>query len=216
MEQPLADGQPLTVTNTSGSTTIRASDSSMVHVVATRHFGPGGPPVDVQLTPDGNGLNLSATAGRRFPFGDAGTVDYTIDVPASAAVHAQATSGSIDLSNIGGEVRVTTTSGSIRGSQLQHLRQAQSTSGSISLEGVFVDQAQVSASSGTVNIRLLPGSAVVLDVHTSSGSIEPHGLTGLTGTAVTRRDTLTGTIGTPAPDATLHVQTSSGNVVISQ
>lgn len=216
LEQPLAEGQTLTVTNASGSTTIRATNSSTVHVVATRHFAPGGPPVDVQLTPDGSGLNLAAAAARRFPFGDAGAVDYAIDVPASAAVHAQATSGSIDLSNIGGEVRVTTTSGSIKGSQLQHLRQAQSTSGSISLDGVFVDQAQVNASSGTVNIRLLPGSAVVLDVHTGSGSIEPHGLTGLTGAALTRRDTLTGTIGTPAPDATLHVQTSSGNIIVRE
>ena len=37
----------------------------------------------------------------------------------------------------------------------------------------------------------------------------------LTG-GVTRRDTLTGALGTAAPDATLSIQTSSGSISISQ
>src|SRR5205823_1096164 len=98
-------------------------------------------------------------------------------------------SGPITLRNVAGDIRVSTSSGSIHGTELQHVRQAQASSGSISLEGKFTDAAQVSTSSGSVNLKLLPGSAMQLDVHTNSGSVEPQGGLALTG-GVTRRDTL--------------------------
>ena len=56
----------------------------------------------------------------------------------------------------------------------------------------------------------------MLDVHTGSGSVQPIGVIVSGAGAVTRRDTLTGAIGNPAPEATLKVQTSSGSVMISQ
>src|ERR1044071_7863412 len=97
--------------------------------------------------------------------------------------------------------------------QLSHLVSAQTSSGSIVVDGVFTQPASVNASSGSVTIRLLPGSAIDLNVHTGSGSIEPRGGLQLSN-GITRRNELTGAIGTPAPGATLTVQTSSGNVVI--
>jgi DUF4097 and DUF4098 domain-containing protein YvlB len=130
------------------------------------------------------------------------------------AVQARSSSGSIDLSNIGGDVNVSTTSGQIRGTQLQHVRQASTSSGSMSLEGVFNDQASIKASSGTINVKLLPGSAVQLDVRTSSGSVVPTGLFLAGGS--TQRTSLSGAIGQPAEGATLSIQTSSGSVMLSQ
>jgi putative adhesin len=252
LDAPLTAGQTLQVTNTSGTTTIHATSAPNVHVVVTRHFAFGGQAPDVRLTPVDNGLSLgSARRGGFFPFGESGSLDYTIDVPTGAAVNAQsssgkltidgvngavnatstsgamdlsnlggavqakAMSGSIHLTNIGGEVRASTTSGSISGTQLQHVRAAQSTSGGISLEGVFADQASITATSGSVKLTLSPGSAIVLDAHTTgSGSIQPQNLL-LTG-GLTRRDILTGAVGTPGPDATLHVQTTSGTIVIGE
>jgi putative adhesin len=252
---PIANGQTFTVNNTSGTTTIRPSGEQTVHVVATRHFAFGGQAPDVKLTPSGSGVTLgsSATNRGRFPFlagSDSGSVDYTIDLPPSAAivsqstsgkvvidgvngsvtasansggvdlsdiggaVQVQTTSGAINLRNISGEVRATATSGSIRGSDLQHVRQVQTSNGSISLQGVFTDAASIAASSGPVNLTLMPGSAVSLDAHTSSGRVEPRNLLNLRG-GVTRRDALSGAVGSPAPDATLHVQTSSGSITIS-
>jgi putative adhesin len=233
LDAPLADGQTFTVVNTSGNTTVHASNASSVHVVATRHFAFGGQPPDVQLAPVSGGLSLGLSGGGRGRlFGDSGSVDYAIDVPATAvvkatstsgklsvdgvggAVSATSTSGGISLANIGGEVRASTTSGSVTGTQLAHVVSVQSASGRIALEGVFAQAASVSASSGRVDVKLLPGSAVTLDVHTVSGSIEPRGLM-LSG-GVTRRDTLSGAIGTPEANATLRVQTSSGSITISQ
>jgi hypothetical protein len=131
------------------------------------------------------------------------------------AVQAQSGSGSIQLSNIGGEVRATTGSGQITGTELRHVREASASSGYISLEGTFTDPANVHTSSGTINVKLMPGSAVRLDAKTSSGSVVPRGLS-LTGAGETKRDRLSGTLGTPANDATLTIETSSGSVIISQ
>jgi len=131
------------------------------------------------------------------------------------AVQAHTSSGSIQLSNITGEVRATTGSGQISGTELRHVREASTNSGYISLESTFADPAQIHTSSGSVNVKLLPGSAVRLDVKTNSGSITPRGNLQLTG-GETRRDRLSGTLGSPTPDATLSIETSSGSVVISQ
>jgi DUF4097 and DUF4098 domain-containing protein YvlB len=184
-------------------------------------------------------------------FGDAESVDYSVEVPAGVPVtvksssgqvqvdgtsgpvdvstssgsvrvsnlagplHVQTSSGSVNLTNVSGEVRATTTSGSISGTQLQHVGPVQTNSGSVSLESVFADMTQVTTSSGKVNLKLLPGTAVQLDVHSEHGRVESRGGLQLQN-GVTQRDTLTGTIGTPAPGATLTVRTQSGDVVISQ
>jgi hypothetical protein len=219
LNQPITAGHTFSVNNTSGPTTVRSGSGTDVHVVATRHTGFGGQARDVQLTPEANGdVTLSSASGNGsgFPFDrDSGWVEYTIDVPAGVGVRAQSTSGPLTIDGVTGPVQAQATSGPIRGTQLPHLVKAQTSSGSISLDGVFSEAATVNSSSGTVNLKLLPGSAVTLDVHTNSGSVQPEGGLVLNG-GVTRRDTLTGAIGTPAADATLKVQTSSGSVVISE
>jgi hypothetical protein len=250
---PLAAGQTFSVTNSNGTTTIHTTDDTNVHVTATRHFAFGGQPPEVQLTPDSAGVTLGSpsTSRNHFPFGgDSSWIDYTIDVPASAAVKAQsnsgkvlvdgvtgpvnvtstsgdvdlsnlggpvqaeASSGRINLTNIGGEVRARTTNGAIQGSELQHVRQAQTSNGRISLEGVFSDPAQVTASNGSIDLKLLPGSAVTLDAHSANGHIDPQNLV-LNG-GETKKNTLTGAIGNPAPGATLQVESSNGTITISE
>src|SRR5207249_3808548 len=106
-----------------------------------------------------------------------------------------------------------TNSGQIRGSGLQHLRSASTNSGSVSLEGLFTEAAQVHTSSGSVNLKLQPGSAVRFDVKTDKGSVNPHGLQ-LTG-GVTQRNKLTGALGDPAANATLSIETGSGSIDIN-
>jgi DUF4097 and DUF4098 domain-containing protein YvlB len=204
-------------------------------VVATRHFAIGGQGPNVQLSPSGSGLTLSSTTtgrGGAF-FGDASSVDYAVEVPAGVAVNVQSSSGAVQidgvagpvdattssgglhLSDISGPVNAGTSSGPITGTQLLHVRQAHSSSGPISLEAVFTDPTQITTSSGKVNLKLLPGTAEQLDVHSKSGNVEPQGGLQLSN-GVTRRDTLTGAIGAPAAGATLSVETQSGGVVIGQ
>ena len=83
------------------------------------------------------------------------------------------------------------------------MREATTNSGSVLLEGTFVDPAQVHTSSGSVNVKLGPDSAVHLDVKTNSGSINPRNL--LLPGGVTQKDKLSGNIGNPADGATLTI-----------
>jgi len=138
---------------------------------------------------------------------------HLLNLAGSAQV--QSSSGSIELNNIAGDVKASTNSGQIRGTEVRHVREATSSSGAISLEGTFTDAARIQANSGSVNLKLLPDSAVQLDVKTGSGSINPQGLIGLTG-GITQRNKLAGALGNPAPGAVLSVETSSGSVTISQ
>ena len=130
------------------------------------------------------------------------------------AVQAQSDSGAMTLNDVAGEVRVTTGSGQVQATQLRHLRAATAGSGSLDLEGTFTDPAQIRATSGTINLKLLPGSAEQLDVKTGSGSVVPQGLI-LTGGSTSQKQ-LSGALGTPAAGATLSVETGSGSVHISQ
>jgi hypothetical protein len=215
LEAPIASGQTLTVNNPSGKTTIHATNADTVHVAAARRYGLGGHAPEVRLNPTASGLSLDAAGlSGRFPFGSSSSVEYTIEVPSSVSVRAQSGSGDIELTDVAGEVRASTLSGQIRGTRLAHVREASSSSGSISLEGVFTDQANIRASSGTIDLKLLPGTAVQLNVRTGSGSVVPQGL--LLSGGSTQQHSLTGAIGSPAPGAMLTVEASSGSVLISQ
>ena len=234
VDQPIAAGQTLIVANTSGKTTVHGGTGSSVHVVATRHYALAGHAPDVHVTPTGNGVSVSASTREGFVsfFDGASSVDYAIDVPEGVNVQTQANSGNLDVSgirgnvqadansgsinlnDIAGEVRANTTSGAIHAGQLAHLRSLASNSGAIWIDGRFTDQASVQTTSGAVNVKVSPDSAVRLDAKSNSGAINPTGLSLTDG--VTRQHELSGAIGNPANGAVLSIQTSSGSISIGQ
>src|SRR5262249_41192472 len=158
-----ASGSVFRVSNANGRTIIHGGSSASIHVVATRHFAVEGQPPEVALTPNDGGVSLDLRNSPRPPFGSSGWADYTIAVPpgvqvianassgqleiqdVSGPVQAQTSSGQIQLDNIGGELKATANSGRIRGTRLLHVRDIQTDSGSINLQGVFSDPAQVRA-----------------------------------------------------------------------
>jgi hypothetical protein len=231
LEQPIAAGQTFSVTNTSGQTVVHGGDSSSVHLIARRHFWDQSHPPEVLLAPVANGVTLSLPdVGRSL--GPGSSVDLEIEVPSGVQVVAESSSGSLDVSDISGSVHTNTSSGSqdlrgisgevdanassgqIRASELVHLRSAETSSGSIRLQGVFTEAAQVRASSGSVQITFAPGSAVVLNVSTNSGSINARGVN--LSNQHQEKNSLSGTLGAPAEGATLSIQTSSGSVTLGQ
>src|SRR5262249_14208959 len=158
---------------------------------ATRHLSVAGQGPTVQLRPTGSGLTLAENdqsgsnpfAGRSSSVDSAIFVRMTeqvvskpysgvLDVVAgNGPVHVLGASRGLTLSNLDGAVQASTTSGRLRGTGLGHLRQASTSSGSVSLEGVFTDPADVHTSSGSVNVKLQPDSAVQVNVQTSSGGV---------------------------------------------
>ncbi len=171
--------------------------------------------------PAGVAVTTQSTNGQVQIDGVTGPVDATTTSGSlnlsnlSGPVHAQASSGSMTLDNLVGGVRASASSGSIKGTQLRHVQQVQTNSGSVSLEAVFSDATQITSSSGSVHLKLLPGSSVALDVHSDKGSVEPRGGLQLANGA-TSETGLTGVIGMPAPGATLDVHTQSGSIEVSQ
>ncbi len=230
--QPIAAGQTFTVNNPNGRTVIHGGDGTDVHVLARRKFWVDGQPPEVRLAPVASGVSLDLPDLGRPTFGPGSSVDLEIDVPVGVQVTAesasgsleiadlngnvqsQTSSGSITLRNLGGDVRAQASSGSIRGTSLLHVRDVQTSSGSINLQGIFNDTAQVRSSSGSVQITFAQGSAANLDVRTGSGGINQHGLS--LGNQRSDRRSLSGTLGTPAPGATLTIETSSGSVNLNQ
>jgi hypothetical protein len=229
LDQPIASGGVFRVNNTSGRTTVHGGSGSGVHVVATRHFAVEGqpPPVNMSTTSDGS-LSLSLdNSGQPQSW-----ADYTVDVPAGVQVIAQASSGqleiddvsgpvqadsnsgSIQLDNLGGDLKASASSGRIRGTRLLHVRDVQTSSGSINLQGTFTDAAQIRASSGSVQLTFSPDSAVQMDVRTGSGSINNHGLN--LSTQHQEHSQLQATLRSPASGALLSIQTSSGSVSLGQ
>jgi len=126
----------------------------------------------------------------------------------------KATSGSITLENISGEVTASTSSGDLRGKRLQRVRQATTSSGDIMLEAIVAGPTEVRATSGDVDVKLLPGSSAQIDASSRSGDVRGRGLS-LTSPTQERR-ALKGALGTPAADAVLTVQTTSGDIELTQ
>ena len=187
-----------------------------------RGFFTGPSWVDYQIElPAGAQLRIQSSSGQIDVDGMAGAVHTSTTSGQinlsnlSGAADVQTSSGSVMLDNIAGEVTARTNSGRIKGTQLQHLRTAESSSGSINLEGVFTDASQIHTSSGSVELRLLPGSAVNVRVQTGSGGINTKGLTSLAGVSQ-QRNSLSGSVGSPAAGAALEIQTSSGSVTLGQ
>jgi len=210
-------GADVHLTPDSSGVTLSASNSS-------RPFPFGGARswVDYSVeVPSGVRVNANSESGSIEVDGVAGPVQAETSsgtltlMNLADAAQARSTSGSVVLNNIAGDIVANSSSGQIRATSVRHIREVKSSSGSISLEGTFTDAAQVQASSGTVTVKLLPGSAVQLDVTTDSGSVVPQGLVDLHGGS-TQKNRLTGALGTPASGAVLSVKTSNGSVLISQ
>ncbi|HEY3061052.1 MAG TPA: DUF4097 family beta strand repeat-containing protein [Chloroflexota bacterium] len=230
LDQPIAAGDTFHVTNSSGRTTIRVGTGDTVHVVATRKYWVHQEPPDIKLAQAARSVSLDIPDNQPI-FGKNATVDYAIEIPASVQVNAQSSSGSLDidgvqgavqaetssgtltLNNIGGELRAKTSSGRIRGTQLRHVRDVQTSSGSVTLEGVFRDPAQIRTSSGDVEVKLGSSSATAVDVSTRSGDINLRGVT--LANQVKERNALKGTLGSPEGGASLSIQTSSGDIRLS-
>ena len=148
--------------NTSGSTVVRATSGSDVRVQATRHYWNANQAPDVNLVAANGVLDVQSSA---VP----GTyIDYVIDMPAALGADVRSASGSIDLSGLGGPVRLETASGGIDARDLGGSASITTASGGIRISNVAGDL-RVSSTSGGVY-----GSGIkrIVDAHSTSGAIE--------------------------------------------
>jgi DUF4097 and DUF4098 domain-containing protein YvlB len=170
---------------------------------------PASVPVDAHAS--SGSLEVDGVSGPVRAEASSGSVKVT-NVAGPADV--KASSGSITLENISGEVTANTSSGDVRGKGLRRVKQATTSSGDITLEAIVAGATEVRATSGDVDLKLLPGSAAQIDASSRSGDVRLSGVS-LAGQSQERRS-LKGTFGAPAPDATLSIQTTSGDIELRQ
>jgi hypothetical protein len=96
-------------------------------------------------------------------------VDYTVTVPAGASVVVSAVSGSVRVTNTGGDVRAETVSGDVHVSGSGRPRSAKTVSGTIEIEGGEGDTLAASTVSGSITARGL--KVRELDLRTVNGDI---------------------------------------------
>jgi DUF4097 and DUF4098 domain-containing protein YvlB len=105
--------------------------------------------------------------GRR---GDSASVDFTVTVPASAALDVHSVSGSLKVTGVRGAVRAETVSGNVTTTDTPNLEHAKSVSGDVSLTGVAAD-GDLSAGSVSGNIIAKGLKARGLDLGSVSGDV---------------------------------------------
>ena len=112
------------------------------------------------------------------------------------------------MSDITGDLRVSSASGSISGSGVNSVTDAHSMSGGVDLNGDFATPAQIASTSGSVTLRFTPAASVYVDARSVSGDASAAGL-GLTGeTSVPH--SIAGTLASGGP--TVSIRTASGSI----
>jgi hypothetical protein len=106
-------------------------------------------------------------------------------------------SAGVGLSDVTGELRVTTISGGITGTGTTPLADGRSTNERINLRDHLTSSSQIS---GGVSLRLMPTSSVHIDAASTSGSVDADGLP--PGARQSERHSLAGNLsaGSMAPD----------------
>jgi DUF4097 and DUF4098 domain-containing protein YvlB len=98
------------------------------------------------------------------------SVDYTVTVPASAALDLHSVSGSVKVTGVHGTVRAQTVSGDVATADTPRLESARSVSGNVSLTGASGD-GDLAAGSVSGNITVTGAKARSLDANSVSGSV---------------------------------------------
>jgi DUF4097 and DUF4098 domain-containing protein YvlB len=102
--------------------------------------------------------------------GGSGSVDFTVAVPASAALDVRSVSGSVTVTGVRGAVRAETVSGNVTTTDTPRLEQAKSVSGDVSLTGAASD-GDLAAGSVSGHITAKGLKARGLDLGSVSGDV---------------------------------------------
>jgi DUF4097 and DUF4098 domain-containing protein YvlB len=155
------------------------------------------------------------------------SIDYTIEVPNPTEVDASVASGSVDVRNLHGPVKVDSASGAVRVEQVDRTVRLNSASGSVVASNLG-DDLRVSSASGSVSVSSVKGD---VRIHALSGSIEvtnPGGrveadtASGSIDVQGAKNDVKAGSasgsitvLGNPSGDSYWSLKTASGSVRIA-
>ncbi|MEV7779065.1 DUF4097 family beta strand repeat-containing protein [Kitasatospora sp. NPDC088351] len=121
---------------------------------------------------EGTVLTVRMRCNQVLPMADLGCgAMIDLEVPAAASVAGEGTSGSVEIADLRGDVRLSLTSGAIHLTGLSGQVYASTTSGMVQAKGLSSARAEVSVASGSVELEFSAAPRSV-DVSTRSGSLE--------------------------------------------
>jgi len=166
----------LTIENGSGSIHLTSGPGSHVHIFARVKTNWGGNEEEVQqiaahppIEQTGNIIRV----GQHHPSFHNFSIDYEIQAPADAFLHASSGSGSITDEGVGVDAKLSTGSGSIHATGLQEGFSVGTGSGTIYAEQVGNGNVEAQTGSGSIELKNVHGG---LHAQTGSGSVKVSGI----------------------------------------
>jgi len=141
------------------------------------------------------------------------SVEFVVKVPADAKVTASTVNGSLEITDIGGDVEAATVNGSISARSLKGSVEASTVNGSITAQGAAVgDGVRYSSVNGSITITLPEATGAELDLSTVNGRITTEHPVTLDGTISRRR--VKATMGKGGPP--IRASTVNGSVTVKK
>lgn len=163
------DGR-FTVSNIAGNITVTGGSGDEVSIDAVKRTrGDAGQLATVHILVEDRAGRVDVRTDHTAR-NDRVSVDYTVTVPASAAVDVKSISGNVKVTTVQGAVRAETISGNVTTASTPKVELAKSVSGDVELSDTSADS-ELTASSISGNIRARGLKARALDVGSISGDI---------------------------------------------
>jgi DUF4097 and DUF4098 domain-containing protein YvlB len=170
------DGR-VSIANISGDIVVTAASGDEVSIEAVKRTrGNRGELANVEIIVEERAGRVEIRAehernrAARNRRGDGVSVDFTVSVPASAALDVHSVSGSVKVTGVRGAVRAETVSGDVTTTDTPRLEHAKSVSGDVSLTGAASDGDLTAGSvSGSISARGLKARG--LDLGSVSGDV---------------------------------------------
>jgi DUF4097 and DUF4098 domain-containing protein YvlB len=216
----LKSGGTVSVENTNGSISVEGWDQDKVDVLAVksangydqRDAEENLKRLEVVFDFRGNELKIETRYPHTMHFG--GSVRYTLRVPRKIRLELHSTNGSVEASDVQGEIRLHTTNGSVKaenvgGSVDGSTTNGRATANFTSLSGGDI---RLHTTNGTVQLGLPEDANADVSAHTTNGSIRTD--FPITTRGIVGKHALEGTIGKGG--SRIELRTTNGSVTISR
>jgi len=217
---PVSGGPAALILNSdAGSVTVNGGNTDNITVLATKYASFGGNVNDVQVnySPNGSTLNVTAHRSGSFNFFNSTSVDFTITVPTTTDLQINTNAGSINVSRVTGKMSLTSNAGTIGATQasLTDSSTFRTNAGSINFDGSIgtTGTYDFETNAGSIDMTLQGAASFHLNASTNAGSIT----TGFPAVSVQHSGagaTANGDVGTPG--ATLTLRTNAGSITLNK
>jgi hypothetical protein len=141
-------------------------------------------------------------------------VSYTVRVPRHAAVDLRETNGRLDVTGVGGELRLATTNGEIKGRRLDGAVHVSTTNGRVDLQmGAVSQDIEAETTNGSITLRLPPDASADVSARVTNGRIGFEGLPSLRADDENSRRRFSGRLNNGGHN--IRLQTTNGPITLT-